>query len=66
MLVKLVSHTPNVEQVLVRAFSQCYQLERQGKKANIDVVRRNIKHQSVLEHAVLPMRQTTISLSLTA
>ncbi len=52
MLVDLVSHTPNVEQVLVQAFSQCYQLERQGKKPNIDVIRRNIKHQSVLEHAV--------------
>jgi thymidylate synthase ThyX len=50
--VNLVTHTPNVEEVLVRAFSQCYQLERQGKKPNIDVVRRNIKHQSVLEHAV--------------
>lgn len=49
--VKLVSYTPNAEEVLVRAFSQCYQLERQGRKPNIDVVRRNIKHQSVLEHA---------------
>lgn len=51
MSVELVSYTPNAEQVLVQAFSQCYQLERQGKKPNIDVVRRNIKHQSVLEHA---------------
>ncbi|MDA8441739.1 MAG: FAD-dependent thymidylate synthase [Peptococcaceae bacterium] len=51
MAVKLVSCTPNAEEILVQAFSQCYQLERQGKKANIDVVRRNIKHQSVLEHA---------------
>ncbi len=50
-MVRLESYTPNAEEVLVRAFSQCYQLERQGKKANIDVVRRNIKHQSVLEHA---------------
>ena len=52
MSIKLISHTPNAEEVLVRAFSQCYQLDKQGKKANIDVVRRNIKHQSVLEHAV--------------
>lgn len=50
MAVKLVAYTQGVdrrtpEDILALAFSQCYQ-----KKANIDVVIRNMKHQSVLEH----------------
>lgn len=50
MTVKLIAYTQGVlsmspEDLLERAFSQCYQ-----KPANIDVVIRNLKHQSVLEH----------------
>lgn len=50
MTVKLIAYTQGVggqtpEELLAHAFSQCYQ-----KPANIDVVMRNLKHQSVLEH----------------
>lgn len=50
MAVKLVAFThgingESVEELLVHAFSQCYQ-----KKANINVVMKHLDHQSVLEH----------------
>lgn len=50
MNVQLVAMTQGVwplspEDLLTRAFSQCYQ-----KPANIDVVLRNLDHESVLEH----------------
>jgi thymidylate synthase (FAD) len=50
MTAKLVAFThgvngESVEELLVQAFSQCYQ-----KKANINVVIKHLDHQSVLEH----------------
>jgi len=45
MKVDLVAYTPEPQELLVRAFSKCYQ-----KPANIHVVRKHLKHQSVLEH----------------
>lgn len=49
--VKLIEHTPNPEDVLVKAFSECYQ-----KPANIEVVVKNFRHQSVLEHVSFTFR----------
>jgi len=50
MSVKLITYTPNPEEILIKAFSQCYQLEKKGKNPNINVVINNLKHGSVLEH----------------
>lgn len=44
-MIKLITHTPNPEELIKRSFGQCYQTE-----VNIDTVIRNIKHESVLEH----------------
>lgn len=40
-----MTHTANPEKSIIAAFSQCYQ-----KLANIEVVKKHLKHQSVLEH----------------
>lgn len=45
MNIELITNTPNPEEILVDAFSKCYQ-----KQANIGVVTKHLKHQSVLEH----------------
>lgn len=44
-MIKLITHTPNPEELLKQSFGKCYQTE-----VNIDTVIRNIKHESVLEH----------------
>lgn len=44
-MVKIVTHTPNPEELLKNSFGKCYQTE-----VNINTVIKNIKHESVLEH----------------
>jgi len=44
-VVKLVTYTPNPEQLLKDSFGKCYQTE-----VNINTVIKHLKHESVLEH----------------
>lgn len=44
-MVKLITHTPNPEELLKQSFGKCYQTE-----VNINTVIKHLKHESVLEH----------------
>ena len=44
-MIKLITHTPNPEELLKQAYSQCYQ-----KPAKIETIVKHLKHSSVLEH----------------
>ena len=44
-MVKLITHTPNPEQLLAESFAKCYQ-----SQPKISTVVKFLKHQSVLEH----------------
>ena len=44
-MIKLITHTPNPEELLKQSFGKCYQTE-----VNINTVIKHLKHESVLEH----------------
>lgn len=44
-MIKLITHTPNPEELLTSAYSECYQ-----KPVNVQTVTKHLKHSSVLEH----------------
>ena len=44
-MIKLITHTPNPEELLKRSYSQCYQ-----KEINYEKMIQFLKHESVLEH----------------
>lgn len=46
-MIKLITHTPNPEELLKQSFGKCYQTE-----VNINTVIKHLKHESVLEHVV--------------
>lgn len=46
-MIKLVTHTPNPEELLKQSFGKCYQTD-----VNINTVIKHLKHESVLEHVV--------------